>query len=415
MKAPTTIVHKKPEGHRVPSCQPAPGMSTNPFDPERYDISSLLTMLGRVPDPRDPRGRIYSLSFVLAATLVATLAGAKCLRELGGRIADLPQPLLACLGAPFDHFRGIRRAPSEKTVRVLLKEIDVDALDVAFGAWLFAQATRERGEQIALAIDGKVLRGAWSGENTQVRLLSAMLQGDGVVVAQVRVPDDSNEITQVEELIGKFPDMPGRPVATLDAIHTQHDTADVIVKAGLDYMMTVKGNQPTLKRKTFERILPLLQEPPHHEAEERGHGRIKKWQTWATTADGIDFPHAATAGVIRRDEFDLRGVRVSREHALILTSTPTDRATAAYLHTHIRGHWGIENEIHYTRDTAWREDTNPTYTGNTNHTLASFRNLALGIIRLNQTRNIKETLERVAADRYRALTLLVTACAGSAR
>ncbi|WP_131785498.1 transposase family protein [Protofrankia symbiont of Coriaria ruscifolia] len=143
-------------------------MSTDPFDPERCDISSLLTMLDRVPDPRDPRGRIYSLSFVLAVILVATLTGAKCLRELGGRIADLPQPLLACLGAPFDSFLGIHRAPSEKTVRLLLKTIDVDALDVAFGTWLFAQATRKRGEQLALAIDGKVLRGAWSDENTQV-------------------------------------------------------------------------------------------------------------------------------------------------------------------------------------------------------------------------------------------------------
>jgi len=242
-----------------------------------------------------------------------------------------------------------------------------------------------------------------------------MLQGQGAVVAQVRIPDDTNEITQVEELIEKLPDLPGRPVATLDAIHTQHDTATLVAKAGLDYLMTVKGNQPTLQRQTFEKILPLLQEPPHHEAEERGHGRIKNWQTWATKADGIDFPHAATAGVIRRDEFDLKGVRVSREHALILTSTPSERATAAYIHNHIRGHWGIENEIHYTRDTAWREDANPTYTGNTNHTLASFRNLALGIIRLNQIRKIKETLEDIAADRYRALPLLVTACNRSTR
>ncbi|WP_238431148.1 ISAs1 family transposase [Frankia nepalensis] len=390
-------------------------MSTAPFDPERCDISSLLTMLGRVPDPRDPRGRIFSLSFVLAVTLVATLTGAKCLRELGSRIADLPQPLLVRLGAPFDHFHGIFRAPSEKTVRLLLKTIDVDALDLAFGAWLFAQATRAWGEQLAIAIDGKILRGAWSGENTQVRLLSAMLQGKGVVVAQVRVPDDTNEITQVADLVGKLPETLGRPAVTLDAVHTQHDTTDVVVKAGMDYVLTIKGNQPTLERQTFERILPLLQEPPHHEAEERGHGRIKKWRTWATNADGIDFPHAATAGVIRRDEFDLQGARVSREHALILTSAPGGRATAAYLHTHIRGHWGIENEIHYTRDTAWREDANPTYTGNTNHTLASFRNLAIGVIRLNQIRRIKETLEYIAADRYRALPLLVTACNGPTR
>ncbi|WP_045875797.1 ISAs1 family transposase [Pseudofrankia sp. DC12] len=387
-------------------------MSIVPLDVERCDITSLLEMLEEIPDPRRSRGKIYSLSFLLAVILVATLTGAKCPRELHRRAADLPQPLLARLGAPLDHFRGSWRTPSEKTIRLLLKKIDVDALDAAFGGWLYAQAARG---QVALAIDGKVLRGAWSGEDTQVRLLSAMLQGQGVVIAQVRVPDDTNEITVVEELVGKLPKIPGTPAVTLDAVHAQHATAELLVKAGLDYILTIKGNQPTLQRKIFELVLPLLQEAPNHEIEERGHGRIKNWMTWTTKADEIDFPHAATAGVIRRDEFDLTGTRISREHALILTSVSPKNATAEYLHTHIRGHWGIENEIHYTRDTAWREDANPTYTGNTNHSLASFRNLAIGVIRLNGTRKIKETLEHVAADRYRALPLLATVCNRSTR
>lgn len=382
-------------------------MSTALLDAECCDISSLLETLGEIPDPRDQRGRIYSLSFLLAVILVATLTGAKCPREFHRRVADLPQSLLAVLGAPRDFFFGGYRTPSEKTIRLLLRKIDVDALDTAFGSWLCARAAPG---QVAFAIDGKVLRGAWSGEDTQVRLLSAMLHGKGAVIAQVRIPDDTNEITQVQELVTKLPKMPGRPVATLDAIHTQHDTAKLLVKTGLDYIFTIKGNQPTLERQTFERILPLLQEAPHHEVEERAHGRIKNWRTWTTTAERINFPHVETAGVIRRDEFDLTGVRISREHALILTSTPSERATAAYLHNHIRGHWGIENEIHYTRDTAWREDANPTYTGNTNHALASFRNLAIGVIRLSGTRKIKETIEHIAADRYRALQLLATVC-----
>ena len=221
------------------SCQPGPGMSTVPFDVERCDITSLLRMLGEIPDPRRRQGKIYSLSFVLAVVLVATLTGAKCLRELHRRAVDLPQPLLARLGAPRNHFCGRWRAPSEKTVRMLLKKIDVDALDAAFGTWLYAQAARGH---VALAIDGKVLRGAWSGEETQVRLLAAMLQGEGVVVAQVRVPDDTNEITQVEELVGKLPKILGRPAVTLDAVHAQHATAELLVKSGMDYILTIKGN-----------------------------------------------------------------------------------------------------------------------------------------------------------------------------
>jgi hypothetical protein len=109
---------------------------------------------------------------------------------------------------------------------MLLKKIDVDALDAAFGAWLCAQAARGHA---ALAIDGKVLRGAWSGGDTQVRLLSAMLQGQALVIAQVRIPDETNEITQVEELVGKLSEIPGGPAVTLDAVHAQHDTAEIRV------------------------------------------------------------------------------------------------------------------------------------------------------------------------------------------
>ncbi|MCK9896277.1 hypothetical protein [Frankia sp. AgB32] len=79
-----------------------------------------------------------------------------------------------------------------------------------------------------------------------------MLQGTDTVGAQIRVPDDTSEITQIKEPIEKLPDLPGRPVATLDTIHTQYDTTDVIVKAGLDHMMTIKGNRRILTRKTFE-------------------------------------------------------------------------------------------------------------------------------------------------------------------
>jgi hypothetical protein len=109
-------------------------------------------------------------------------------REIGSRAADLPQPLLARLGAPYDYFRGIYRAPAEKTIRLILRTVDVGAVDVCFGSWLFAPAAWKENDEHALAIDGKVLRGAWSGEDTQAKLLSAMIQGAGLVVGQIRVP-----------------------------------------------------------------------------------------------------------------------------------------------------------------------------------------------------------------------------------
>jgi predicted transposase YbfD/YdcC len=123
-----------------------------------------------------------------------------------------------------------------------------------------------------------------------------MLHGEGVVVAQVRVPDDTNEITQVEELVGKLPEIPGRAVVTLDAVHARHATAELLMKAEMDDIFTIKRNQSTLERKIFKMVLPFLQEAPRHEVEERDRGRIKNWRTWATEANGIDSRQAATAG-----------------------------------------------------------------------------------------------------------------------
>jgi hypothetical protein len=101
-----------------------------------------------------------------------------------------------------------------------------------------------------------------------------MIHDDGVVVAQTLVPDDTNEITQVGNLVKNLRHRRGKAVIKADAAHTQYKTAILLRKCGIDYVLTVKGNQPTLHRQVFERCLPLLQETPGHEEEERSHGRI---------------------------------------------------------------------------------------------------------------------------------------------
>ncbi|THJ21994.1 ISAs1 family transposase, partial [Candidatus Frankia alpina] len=134
----------------------------------------------------------------------------------------------------------------------------------------------------------------------------------------------------------------GRTIATFDAAHTQFKTAIHLRGRGIDYVMNTKGNQPTLYRQVFDRRLPLLQQKPGHQ-EERSHGRIKRWTVWTTTAEGIRFPYARTVAVIRREEFDLTGARLTKEYAFIITSLRKERATPTAIHTHVRQHWGIEN------------------------------------------------------------------------
>jgi hypothetical protein len=206
------------------------------------DISSLLGMLASVTDPRSPQGIQHILEFVLAVCVVAMLAGAKNYREIAGHAADIPQPLLRKLGAEWSWFRLRYKYPSESTIRNVLTRVDAAELDRITGAWLFAQARKGGNSEWEIAVDGKVMRGAWTDENDKVTLFSAMLHREAVTIAQVRVPDGTNEITQADAILDT-PEIPaGESVlVTLDAAHTQRETAETIGgKPGWDYLMTVE-------------------------------------------------------------------------------------------------------------------------------------------------------------------------------
>jgi hypothetical protein len=164
---------------------------------------------------------------------------------------------------------------------------------------------------------------------------------------------------------------------------------------------------PTLQKEIWDKRAPLLTGEPDHLVEERGHGRINRWSTWTTPA-GIDFPYAEQIACVRRDVYDLDGQAISKEIALAVTSAPTDRAGPADLHTHVRQHWRIENKSHYVRDTTWQDDHHKAWIGNGPHSMATLRNLALGLLRLNGKLKIKEATEEICRDRNRALHLLAT-------
>lgn len=364
----------------------------------------LVQMLERLTDPRRPRGIRHGLGCSLAIVVVAVLAGAANFRQVGSQAADLPQPLLARLGARFHLLTRRWIAPSESALRRLIQSVDAAELDLLVGSWLAEWARRDANGDLVIALDGKVLRGAWDAGG-QVTLFSALLHREKVTVAQIRIPDKTNEITQVAALLEGI-DAP-YALVTVDAAHTQVDTAELIKDTkGWDYLMTVKGNQPTLQAQAITSLAPqVTSRTPEHVHQERGHGRISRWSTWTMPADGIDLPHAAQLACVRRDIFDLAGQPLTKEFALLVTSAPATRAAAPDISRHARGHWGIEAG-HWVGDTLWNEDHYQPVTGDGPQVMATFRNLAAGLIRLAGITKIKETTEAITRDRMRALTLI---------
>ncbi len=379
------------------------------------DISELLEMLAGVPEFRDAKGREYPLSFVLAVCVVAALAGARNYREIAAVAAMISQHQLRILGAEWDHFTNCYRYPRRTLIWTVLTHVDAEELDRITGTWLLAQARKHKEEEDGgirwvIAIDGKVLRGAWTDENGQVTLFSAMLQEEALTVAQVRVPDGTNETTQVKALASQLGIQEGESVlATLDAAHCNRETADFIGgKQGWDYLITVKTDKPALYRKAADKIRPALSREPDNIMTERSRGVIKKWSCWTGDADNVNFPHISQVACVCREVFSLTGEKISKDIAIKLTSAAQAELTAEEINWHTRRHWGIENKEHYIRDTVYAEDGNQSWKGNGPQALASFRNLATSLFRMKKVKSIKEATEIVHMDRMIALCYMTT-------
>jgi len=385
--------------------------SQAPVDPELEDaLAGLLELFANVPESRKPRGLVFPLAFVLAASLIAMLGGASCFRQIADQVAGFPRELLGKLGGRWCWFLGRFRTPCDRTFRRVFDCVDVERLEVEIGAWLRECAQRDHGGALRLAMDGKVLRGVWTDENERFTLFSAMIHGEGVTIAQVKVPANTNEITQVKALLDPVAAREGeRVIVTMDAAHTHHDTAEYIAGTrGFDYVMTAKGNQPTLRGAIVAKTVPLVTNAPDHTVRERNHGRVNTWETWVADASGIDFPPAKQTACIRRRTYDLAGQKIRQEYAFIVTSLSLKDTTAVELNDHVRNHWGIENKSHYVRDTVWREDAQHINNGTAPHVKATLTNTANSLLRLDGRTDIRRMTEWIGRDPLRALALLVT-------
>lgn len=201
----------------------------------------LIDVLRNIPDPRKTRGVRYKSESILSVCVCAILNGARSVSAIAQWAHTLDRKALRKLGIVR------RRSPSESAIRKFLARIDGDCADQLIGEWLFAQSGVE---DPVIAIDGKTLRGSQANGN-RCHLLSALLHEAGITIAQTEVDQKSNEITAVRPLLSNV-DISGG-VVSLDAMHTQKDTAEYIVQEKkADYIMTVKNNQKHLRESIEE-------------------------------------------------------------------------------------------------------------------------------------------------------------------
>ena len=181
----------------------------------------------------------------------------------------------------------------------------------------------------------------------------------------------------------------GLRIVTVDAMHVQHDTARCVVEqCGAHYVMTaVKTNQPNLlidlQGLHWER--PEVRTTEHRTAN-KGHGRIEKRSCRVLDLtdhpDKARLPHRTVAFRIERERRNVKTGKVEHETVHGLTSLPPEQATAEFVLSLVRGHWSIENRVHYVRDVSYDEDRCRVRTGHLPRNLACLNNLAISIVRI---------------------------------
>jgi predicted transposase YbfD/YdcC len=212
----------------------------------------------------------------------------------------------------------------------------------------------------------------------------------------------SNEIPAVRDLLKAFADLAGA-VITMDALHTQHDTAQVIAGRHADYVMTVKGNMPTLYKQLKK--LPWAAVPAVS-AVTTGHGRRARRTIKVVLAPvWIEFAGAAQVAQLRRT-VTKKGKKTVEVVYLVTSDSGAEPATLA---AWVRGHWEIENKLHWVRDVTYQEDKSLVRTGNAPRVMATLRSLAISLLRPDGHANIAAANRHHARDPQRTLKLLQSA------
>ncbi len=349
----------------------------------------LLDAFAQVPDPRRRQGTRYPLAAMLALALAALLANHRSLLAITEWGAAQSAAIKAALGFPS------ARTPHVSTLQRLFRWLDADALEAALRAALAPNLPGERRPRAShgVAIDGKAQRGRLRYEAQRshpVHAVSAFCHELGVVLAQLGVDHAQHEaeLTVVPALIAQI-DWEGR-VLTGDALYCQRNLCRQVVEAGGDYVVLVDDNQPTLNADIAQVFAPppalaaghgrIMLEERRARTVEKGHGRIEERAIRVSSelAGYLDWPYAHQVFEVRRTW--TRKGKTTMEIRRGVTSLEAEVASAARVLALKRGHWKIENQLHYVKDVVLGEDGSQVRCGATPQVLAALRNAVVSLL-----------------------------------
>jgi predicted transposase YbfD/YdcC len=349
--------------------------------------SDLVAALAAVPDPRR---QCQNLRHPLVDVLILGFCGVLC-------GCDDFVEIEAFGRSKEDFFRRFLELPhgipSHDTCRRVFQAVCPQQLQRCLLDWLQGVRQAAPADGAVVAIDGKSLRGTCDHARGlgALHLVSAWATANGLTLGQVAVDATSNEIAAIPRLI-ELLDLKGC-VVTIDAAGCQKEIAAQVVGRDADYVLALKGNQPTLYERVSDYFLEQLEAAPadsklrrHRQAEE-GHGRTETRETFVAPAPPALAAAGAWAGlasvvmVIRRSVEHATG-KASDEVRYFISSLP---AKVRRLAGAVRQHWGIENGLHWVLDVAFNEDRMRQRDRTGIENLALLNRLAVSLLRQDKT------------------------------